>query len=415
MEHSYENADALVRAVRSATGEPLVGFVDSLIKQQYALSYVYQLAQHALAFERWCEGHCISFHTLKDDDIARYQRFRLRHRSRRFETRRRELHALELLIRYLRDRGVCPPPPAHAIAADGVVEEFLQSLRRDQGLAVVTIESYARMARKFLVWRFGHGDVCLRDVRATDAYAFIQSEAKRMRPAALKTVVTALRSFLRYAQFRGEVTAGLALSVPAVAGWTSTPQIPRAISAEHAHRAIDSCDRQTPVGRRDRAVLLILARLGLRACEIVRLTLDDVDWDRAQLRVCGKGGRESFLPLTADVGEAIAAYLRHGRPTSPDRHLFLRSVAPIRGLMEGSDGIGTIVSHALNRAQVDAPHHGSHQFRHALAVRMLQLGASLPEIGRVLRHRSPQSTSLYAKVDLCKLRTLAMAWPGGVR
>jgi site-specific recombinase XerD len=243
----------------------------------------------------------------------------------------------------------------------------------------------------------------------------VQSEAKRMRPAALKNVVVALRSFLRYAQFRGEIMAGLAAGVPAVAGWMSTPAIPKAISAEHAQRAIGSCDCQTPVGRRDRAVLLLLARLGLRACEIIRLTLDDIDWDRAQLRVRGKGGRESLLPLTADVGEAIAAYLEQGRPNSQDRHLFLRSLAPIRGLMEGSDGIGTIVRSALKRAKVDAPHRGSHQFRHALAVRLLRLGASLPEIGEVLRHRSPQSTSLYAQVDLGALRTLAMPWPGGAR
>ncbi|GAB7541880.1 site-specific integrase [Cupriavidus sp. 8B] len=415
MEHSYESADALVRSIRGETAEHLVAFIGSLIGQQYSISYVCQLARHALAFGRWCEDSRISFHALKDGDIARYQRLRSRRRSRCFETRRRELHALELLMRFLRDRGVCPAAQAHAIAADDIAEEFAQSLQRDKGLAVVTVKSYARMARKFLAWRFGQGEVCLRHVRVTDASAFVQSEAKRMGPAALKNVVTALRSFLRHAQFLGEVTAGFAASVPAVASWASTPPIPRAISAEHAQRALDSCDRRTPVGRRDRAVLLLLARLGLRACEIVRLTLDDVDWDRAQLRVRGKGGRESLLPLTADVGEAIAAYLEHGRPISPDRHLFLRSMAPVRGLREGSDGIGTIVRHALNRAKADAPHRGSHQFRHALAVRMLQLGASLPEIGQVLRHRSPQSTSHYAKVDLRTLRTLAMAWPGGAR
>jgi len=415
MEHSYESAAALVCTIRGATAEHLVAFVGSLIGQQYSVSYVCQLAQHALAFGHWCEDSRISFHALKDDDIVRYQRLRSRRRSRCFETRRQELHALELLMRFLRDRGVCRVAQTHAIAADEVVEGFAQSLKRDQGLAVVTVESYARLTRKFLVWRFGQGEVCLRDVRVTDASAFVKSEAKRMAPAALKNVVKALRSFLRYAQFRGEVTAGLAASVPAVASWASTPPIPRAISAEHAQRAIDSCDRQSAVGRRDRAVLLLLARLGLRACEIVRLTLDDVDWDCAQLRVRGKGGRESLLPLTADVGEAIAAYLECGRPASPDRHLFLRSQAPIRGLMEGSDGIGTIVRHALYRAKVDAPHRGSHQFRHALAVRMLQLGASFPEIGQVLRHRSPQSTSLYAKVDVGALRKLAMAWPGGAR
>jgi integrase/recombinase XerD len=415
MEDSYESAAALACTIRGATAEHLVAFVDSLIGQQYSVGYVRQLAQHALAFGHWCEDRRISFHALDDDDIVRYQRLRSRRRSRCFETRRRELHALALLMRFLRDRGACHVAQTHAIAADEVAEGFAQSLKRDQGLAVVTVESYARWTRKFLVWRFGRGEVCLRDVRVTDASAFVKSEAKRMAPAALKNVVTALRSFLRYAQFRGEVTAGLAASVPAVASWASTPPIPRAIAAEHAQRAIDSCDRRSAAGRRDRAVLLLLARLGLRACEIVRLTLDDVDWDCAQLRVRGKGGRESLLPLTADVGEAIAAYLERGRPASPDRYLFLRSVAPIRGLMEGSDGIGTIVRHALNRAKVDAPHRGSHQFRHALAVRMLQLGASFPEIGQVLRHRSPQSTSLYAKVDVCALRKLAMAWPGGAR
>jgi site-specific recombinase XerD len=234
-------------------------------------------------------------------------------------------------------------------------------------------------------------------------------------PSALKGVANALRSFLRFGEFRGEITAALAAGVPSVATWTTTPPVPKAIAAAHAQRAIASCDSLTAVGRRDRAVLLLLARLGLRACEIIRLALDDIDWDQSQLRVRGKGGRESLMPLPVDVGAAIVAYLEHGRPTCEDRHLFLRSLAPIRGLMEGSDGVGSIVRSALERAKVYAPHLGSHQFRHALAVRMLQQGASLPEIGQVLRHRSPQSTSIYAKADLEALRTLVMAWPGGAR
>lgn len=231
----------------------------------------------------------------------------------------------------------------------------------------------------------------------------------------MKNIVNALRAFLRYAQFRGEVSGALACGVPADAGWVRTPPVPKAIAVEHAQRAIANCNRHSAVGRRDRAVLLLLARLGLRACEIIRLTLDDIDWERAQLRVRGKGGSEALLPLPLDVGEAIAAYLKHGRPTNLDRHLFLRSVAPIRGFKEGSDAIGTIVRDALRRAKVNSPHRGSHQFRHALAVQMLQRGASLLEIGQVLRHRSPQSTSIYAKVDLEALRRLAMPWPGGTQ
>jgi site-specific recombinase XerD len=158
--------------------------------------------------------------------------------------------------------------------------------------------------------------------------------------------------------------------------------------------------------------LLLLARLGLRGGEVITLLLDDIDWDAGLLCVRGKNGRQCLMPLPVDVGEAIAAYLQHGRPASPDRHLFLRSRAPFRGLLHGSDGIGSIVRHALQRAGIDAPHKGSHQFRHALAVWMLRGGASLPEIGEVLRHRSQLATSRYAKVDLAALRLLAMSWPG---
>jgi integrase/recombinase XerD len=415
MELTYENADGLVRTIGGTSAKHLSAFVNWLIANQYSVSYVCQLARHALAFGRWCEARDISLHALSEDDIVRYQRSRQQRRSRCLETRRREWHALELLLHVLRNEGICPVAPDHATAAEDVTVDFARYLQHDQGLADITVERYARTAHQFLVWRFGQGSVCLCDLCATDTIAFVQSEAKRLGPSSLKNVVTALRSFLRYGQFLGEVPAGLAAAVPAVAVWATTPSIPKAISAEHAQRAIDSCDCQTSVGLRDRAVLLLLARLGLRAVEIARLMLDDIDWDHAQLLVRGKGGQESLLPLTAEVGEAIAAYLERGRPTSQDRHLFLRSMAPIRGLMEGSDGIGSIVRYALNRAKVDALHRGSHQFRHALAVHMLQTGASLPEIGRVLRHRSPQSTSLYAKVDLTALRALALTWPGGAQ
>lgn len=415
MELSYESAGALVLTIGGESAKHFSAFIESLIRQQYSVSYVCQLAKHALAFGRWCKCHGISLDRLSEDDIERYQHHRSRCRTRRLETRRRERHVLRLILHYLREQGVCCVACEHPTAADEVTQSFVQHLQRDQGLAAATVERYARTAHQFLVGRFDQGAVRLSDLQPQDVVAFVQNEARRLTAPALKNVVNSLRSFLRYAQFCGEVAPGLAAGVPAVASWVSTPPIPKAISPEHAQRAINSCERQSPVGRRDRAVLLLLARLGLRACEIIRLTLDDVDWDHAQLRIRGKGGRQALLPLPADVGEAIADYLAHGRPGSLDRHLFLRSVAPIRGLMDGSDGIGTIVRHALRRAGVEAPHRGSHQFRHALAVRLLQLGASLPEIGRILRHRSLQTTSIYAKVDLSALRTLAMPWPGGVR
>lgn len=415
MEHSYEIADARVRAIGGTFAEHLGSFVTWLGSQQYSPGYACIVARHALAFGRWCEGRRIDVEALTDDDIKRYQRSRARRRSRRPETRRQERQALTLLLLFLREQGLCAAAASCTTAVGRVTADFAQHLQRNQGLAAATVDTYTRVARQFLVWRFWQAEICLHDLRPSDPIAFIRQESRRMAPPAVKVVANALRSFLRFCEFRGKVPARLATSVPSVATWTTTPPIPKAIAAEHAQRAIDSCNRLTAVGLRDRAVLLLLARLGLRACEIIRLTLDDIDWDQAQLRIHGKGGRQGLLPLPADVGTAIAAYLQHGRPTCGDRHLFLRSMAPIRGLLDGSDGVGSIVRYALKRAKADAPHRGSHQFRHALAAQMLRQGASLPEIGQVLRHRSPQTTSIYAKVDLDALRTVVMAWPGSAR
>jgi site-specific recombinase XerD len=226
-----------------------------------------------------------------------------------------------------------------------------------------------------------------------------------------KLLTSALRSFLHYARYRGEVTHDLAAAVPTVANW-SMPSIPRAIPVDAVHRLLASINRRTATGRRDYAILLLLARLGLRAGEVVRLELNDIDWNVGSLEVQGKGGQHADLPLPADVGAAITTYLRHGRPRSNSRRVFLRAKAPIRGLL-GSQAIGSLVRHNIARAGVQAPTYGAHQFRHALATKMLRYGASLAEIGEVLRHRSTETTKIYTKVDLDSLRALALPWPGG--
>jgi site-specific recombinase XerD len=228
-----------------------------------------------------------------------------------------------------------------------------------------------------------------------------------------KLLTTALRSFLRYARYRGEVTVDLAAAVPVVANWSMT-SLPRAIAADQVRQLLASINRRTAIGRRDYAILLLLARLGLRSSEVVFLELDDIDWKVGQLSVRGKGGQRTELPLSAEVGRAIAEYLRRGRPAGVSRRVFLRAKAPIRGF-RGASGVGSIVRHALKRAGINAPTHGAHQFRHGLATEMLRQGASLSEIGDVLGHRHPQTTSIYTKVDLSALRPLALPWPGGAR
>jgi len=416
MEHTYENVAALAGRAAGPLASYLGPFVTSLINQQCAASVIYIKITHALAFDRWVAKRGVVLADLGDTHIERYQRrSRRRHQRIRTETRRRERFEVMQLLQFLRSRAVCPARCVETTAADDLATQYGQHLQDNQGLATATIERYRTVARRFLHECFGRDKIDLRALRVGDVIAFVQRQTHCLHPPALKCVVTAMRSFLRYAQYRGEVASSLVASVPTVAAWTTTPAVPKAISPEHAQRAINSCDLSTGGGLRDRAVLLLLARLGLRAHEIIALQLEDCDWEGGHLRVRSKSGREQLLPIPVDVGVAIAAYLQQGRPKSKDRHVFLRSMAPIRGLMPGSDAIGTIVRHALQRAKVDAPHRGSHQFRHALAVRMLQRGASLREIGEVLRHQSPQTTSIYARVDISALRSLAMPWPGGVR
>lgn len=403
MKRTYEDALVLAQSATGPLSAHIGAFVAWLIEQGYSTWYTHLETRRAVDFDRWLADEGVDVAELVDVHVTRYHRDRSRPGcAGRVKTWRNELRA----------RGVCSVVPAETLPADEVVAAFERYLQRECGLAASTIRYYRSFSRQFLVERFGKRSVDFAALRSADVIDFVQRQAARMAPRTLKLVITALRAFLRYAQYCGDIDPRLIAAVPAVAAWSTTPSLPRAITAEHARRAIEGCSPHTAVGRRDRAVLLLLARLGLRSGEIRSLMLDDIDWSSGGLRVRGKGRRECLLPLPADVGQAIAAYLQHGRPASADRHLFLRARAPIQGFLAGADGIGSIVKHALERTGVDTSHRGAHQFRHALAVQMLQRGASLPEIGELLRHRSPQTTTIYARVDLGALRALALPWPG---
>lgn len=412
MQESYEGARAIAQAAQGPLSPHLEAYVSSLIDQQYSAHGVCMKARCARRFSHWLARRHIEARDADEDAVALY------HRERAGVRRgwRGELHSLGQLLSFLRVRGVVAVPTtvAEVAPADRVVHRFEEHLLHVRGLAAHTISMYAAWARRFLTEHLGIETSDMKALRAADVITFVQHQARSHQPGELKRMTTALRSFLRYAQLQGEVESGIVAAVPAVASWSVTPSLPRAISAEHARGALGACDRDTAIGRRDHAVLLLLARLGLRAGEVVALLLDDVDWDAGRMRVRGKGGREAWLPLPIDVGEAIAAYLQHGRPTTPDRHLFLRATAPIRGLKSGM-AVASIIAHALRRAGIDTPRRGAHQFRHALATQMLRRGASLVEIGELLRHRSPQTTTIYARVDLVALRALALPWPGGAR
>lgn len=389
----------------------LKGFADTVGRQGYCRWSIGRRLLLAAGFSRWLKQEKIELSRVTSGHPAQYLRCRTR----------RRLHpgdpsSLRHLMEYLRTEAVIPAevsPTCRETKVQRCVLAYERYLREARGLAPATISNYAPFVHAFLQHRFGSGRVTLSELRAGDVVGFVQRTAPGMNRKRAKIMTTALRSFLRHVRYRDEGVPDLAAAVPVVANWSMT-SVPRALPAAAVHRLLRSIDRTTATGRRDYAMLLLFARLGLRLSEVAFLELDDIDWRTGTLHVRTKGGIRNDFPLSHEVGEAIADYLRHGRPAHQCRRVFLRVRAPIGGF-RGAGGVGSVIRHALERAGIKAPTHGAHQFRHALSVEMMRQGASLSEIGDVLGHRHPDTTRIYAKVDLAALRPLALPWPGGVR
>jgi integrase/recombinase XerD len=402
----------LSRAPEGPLAAHLDAFAQSLSAQGYSLDSMHRQVLLAACFSHWLRRQGVAVRQIRSDHPPRY----LRVRHRRVRPARGDAAALSHLLDFLRGDGVIPAEKMavpRRTPAERCADEYAQYLREARDLAKATIVNYVPFIQGFLRNRFGTGRVVLSRLSASDVVRCVRRQAPLLHRKRAKLLTSALRSFLRFARYRGAVTLDLAAVVPAVANW-SMPSIPRAIGADQVRQLLASLDRRTAMGRRDYAIVLLLARLGLRAGEVAFLELDDLDWEAGQVSVRGKRGHRTALPLPVDVGQALTAYLRRGRPRSTSRRVFLRDKAPVRGFLSQC-AIGSVIRHALQRAGITAPTTGAHQFRHALATDMLRRGASLTEIGEILRHRSPQTTTIYAKVDLKALRTLALPWPGGAR
>jgi site-specific recombinase XerD len=255
--------------------------------------------------------------------------------------------------------------------------------------------------------------MCLNRLRPQDVTAFVLRDTTTLSRKRLQLTNCALRSFLGFLYQTGQLTTNLAAVVPSVASWRLS-DLPQFLEPEQVAGLLRSCDQGSQAGRRDYAVLLLLARLGLRGGEVVHLTLDDINWEAGELLIRGKSAREDRLPLPHDVGRALANYLQKGRPDCSSRRVFIRTSAPRQGF-SGSAAICGIVERALARAQITSEHKGAHLLRHSLATKMLRRGSSLTQIGQILRHQQAQTTEIYAKVDLTALRALAQPWPGGAQ
>jgi site-specific recombinase XerD len=401
--------------IRCLHAGPLSVHIDAYVALLQEQGYARQSARVHLQvladFSRWLKRRELS---VSDIDASTLQRY-LRCRRRFVDQHRGACSALDKLLGMLRERGIAShdTAPAAVDPVERAKENFRQYLSQERGLSAAILHTYLPVVDQFLRERFGRGPTRFSELRATDLTGFIQRHVHDHSARTAQHMVGALRAFLRYLRLRGDITTDLAACVPTVANW-SYSTVPKFLQPGQVQQVLARCDRRTSVGRRNYAILLLLARLGLRAGEVVAMTLDDIDWKEGRLTVRGKGGQWADMPLPAKVGKAIAAYLRRGRPRCASRRLFIREHAPRVGFANSST-ISTLVKRALAHAKVGSAHTGAHVFRHTLATEMLRHGASLGEVGQLLRHQHPNTTQIYAKVDLSTLRQLALPWPGDGR
>lgn len=389
-------------------GSLIDGFTAFLRARGHPESTARYQVRLAAALSRWLGRRKLGVRDLRRWTIDAF----LRDRRRRVDLRPGDRFCLLLLLNHLGQTGILTPEPPELTekATRPIERTFAQYLREERGLTHVTLAVYLPFVRRFLDQCFGKGAFRPAQLTAGDVTGFVLRHARTWSPCRAKLMATSLRSFLRFLHLRGEIATGLAGCVPTVPDWRLST-LPKSLRPEEVEVLLkSSSDRRTPAGRRDFAILLLLARLGLRAGEIVALSLEDIDWAAGEITVHGKGGQLNRLPLPRQVGKALVAYLRHCRPRCATRRVFVRVFPPHTGFAN-SVAVSTLVRRAIERAGLHPPRTGAHLFRHTLASRMLQRGASLAEIGEVLRHRHPDTTAIYAKVDVERLRAVAQPWP----
>ena len=400
---------ARVRALRaSPAGASLEGFADALLQTGYAAITARRHLRAAEHFAAWAARQGLWAREVIAEASDRFKRHVPRCRCRQFgHADRSLLHGVQLFLRYLDGTGILSVARAASpVSEPALVQAFRDWMRRQRGTCESTLDNYAIHIRELLA-RVGQKPDAL-DARTLRQFVLEGSHTCGWATAKQRT--TALRMFLRFLIAEGHCASGLDGAIPVLAHWRLA-SLPRYLREDEVERLIASCDRTSPVGTRDRAILLLLARLGLRAGDIVHLRLTDLDWRGAWVRVCGKGRRQARLPLTDEVGKALVAYLDKGRPQTTSHVVFVRSRAPFSAFRSHC-AVSAIVDRALRRAEVARPSRGAaHLLRHSLATSMLRHGASLHDIATLLRHRSITTTEIYAKVDLNALRMIAQPWP----
>lgn len=383
------------------------GFAAEMLREGYSRRTVRDHVYALSWLSRWLAAEGLTAAQLRPEVVDRFLLARRVSGRRRWRTRR----SLQPMLTFLLGVRAIPSPQGvtPATALDALLVDYRRYLVDERRLATVSVTARVAVARKFLTARDRGGELLLAQLGPSDVSGFVLGELPRYRRSSMKALSVALRCLLRFLFRTGLVERDLSAAVPAIAHRASG--LPLGVDTATVAALLEACDLSRPVGLRDRAVVTLLVRLGLRAAEVAGLCLDDVDWRSGELVIHGKGNRFDRLPLPADVGAVLVGYLRHGRPRSSCRSLFLRACAPYEAMTARSV---TMVPRAASR-RAGLAIIGAHRLRHTAATGMLRAGAPLPEIAQALRHHSEASTARYAAVDRAALEAVVRPWPGAQR
>ena len=401
---SIKPIEAQVVCARDAL---LQDFEVELLQQGFKPSTVVRKKKLFADLNDWLQVHELS---VGDLSFQLVDRFLFDRRSAGY-ARHKTHETLRPILNYLYRLKLTPPleAPVSKDPVSVILDRYRIFLTAERSLAMVTAARYIDCLRPFLSQRVLDGGLDLRNLRPADVTAFVVARCPQLNAGVAKLTVTALRSFLGFLHLDGVTERSLVHAAPKVLR-RRLAGLPKGLEPDQVRRLLAACDVDTAVGCRDLAILTLLVRLGLRRGEVARLRLDDIDWRAGTISVHGKGNCYERVPLPPDVGHRVAEYLQHGRPTDAQgRTVFVRHFAPHHALSTAR--VSTIVADAARRAGLGRVH--AHRLRHTAATELLRAGASLPEIGQLLRHRHTATTAIYAKVDRDNLRLIARPWPEG--
>lgn len=415
MVETYFVAPHVLDRMRSGPMAPHLGALAAELQaQNYSRKSIRRQLRNADSFGWWLTEQNLSVATLTDEAVGRYVGGL--HRSAREGYakgyRPHNARGLPRLLELLRRSGIVPPPIPTPPVSDSRLQNFDRYLESVRGVAPATLASYLREARGFLQHVFRDAAPDWSQIRPDHVASYITTRAARLSITCRRDPVTPLRAFLRYMASEGLLPASLEHAIPRIRQWRHAA-LPAALSPEELGKVLAVPCEHTVKGLRHRAILLLLARLGLRTSEVLRLCLDDLDWRQGKLLVrAGKNHRERILPLPEDLGEALATYLKHGRPSSGQRAMFLSLCQPHRALAS-PQVVWAVATQALKDAGVSTFRLGAHVFRHTVATHLVCRGATFKSVSDVLGHRTLGVTGIYAKLDLTSLAKVALPWPGG--